>query len=317
MAGGPPVGGGRRGRNSLAGGGLGGVSWRGSGRVRWRGRVRWQRGRQPNSEFGGGGSRGLAWRFRRQTMHDSDHDRGFPRVTLLLVISAIVAPIHVRADEQKAERAVLESRGHLVPGSQITVSPKVAGQVVELLIEEGKRVKAGDVLARLDAEEYEAVLRLARARLKLAEAGLAKAERGRGRPTSPSPRRGSRSPGPRSPWLNTGWTAPPSAPPSTASSWRSGPRWGRGSTRGPRGARGLVRHGRPAVDGGRGLGPGAGLGEGREGAGVRGPGGCRPERDLPRPRRPRTAGRRPCGEAPWRFAYGWRSPRRTSGFGPN
>jgi RND family efflux transporter MFP subunit len=114
-------------------------------------------------------------------MRDSDHDRGFPRLPLLLVISAIVAPIHVQADDQKAERAVLESRGHLVPGSQITVSPKVAGQVVELLIDEGKRVKAGDVLARLDAAEYEAVLRLARARLKLAEAGLAKAREGAGK----------------------------------------------------------------------------------------------------------------------------------------
>jgi multidrug resistance efflux pump len=48
-----------------------------------------------------------------------------------------------------------------------------------LLIEEGKRVKAGEVLAKLDPGAYEASLRLARAKLKLAVAGLAKANEGR------------------------------------------------------------------------------------------------------------------------------------------
>jgi HlyD family secretion protein len=47
---------------------------------------------------------------------------------------------------------------------------------VELPIDEGMQVKAGDVLARLDAEEYTAALRLAQARLTLAEAELAKAQ---------------------------------------------------------------------------------------------------------------------------------------------
>ena len=108
----------------------------------------------------------------------SNRDHGFNRVAVLLVMPALVAPAPVRADEPKAGRAVLEVRGHLVPGSQVTVSPKVAGQVVEVTIEEGQRVKAGDLLARLDAAEYEAVLRLARARLKVAEAELAKARAG-------------------------------------------------------------------------------------------------------------------------------------------
>lgn len=114
-------------------------------------------------------------------MRHADLDRGFPRLPLLLVISAVVAPTPVQADEPKAGRAVLESRGHLVPGSQVTVSPKVAGQVVELLFDEGQQVKAGDVLARLDPGEYAVTLRLARAKLKLAEAELAKAREGAGK----------------------------------------------------------------------------------------------------------------------------------------
>jgi RND family efflux transporter MFP subunit len=72
----------------------------------------------------------------------------------------------------------LEIKGYIVPASQVTVSPKVAGQVVELRIEEGKQVKEGDVLARLDSAEHEAALQLARAELNLAEAGLAKAKEG-------------------------------------------------------------------------------------------------------------------------------------------
>jgi RND family efflux transporter MFP subunit len=72
----------------------------------------------------------------------------------------------------------MEIRGYIVPASQVTVSPKVAGQVVELRIEEGKSVKQGDVLARLDPAEQQGTLELARAKLKLAEAGLAKAKEG-------------------------------------------------------------------------------------------------------------------------------------------
>ena len=51
---------------------------------------------------------------------------------------------------------VLESKGHITPARQILVSPKVSGMVVELPIEEGQRVKQGDVLARLETDEYQA-----------------------------------------------------------------------------------------------------------------------------------------------------------------
>ena len=51
---------------------------------------------------------------------------------------------------------VLESKGHITPARQILVSPKVSGMVVELPIEEGQRVKKGDVLARLETDEYQA-----------------------------------------------------------------------------------------------------------------------------------------------------------------
>jgi RND family efflux transporter MFP subunit len=96
----------------------------------------------------------------------------------MVLLAGFLSPMPLAAQEPKAAQVVLESRGYLVPARQVTVSPKVSGQVIELLIEEGKRVKAGDVLARLNPRAYEAALRLARAELKLAAAGLAKANEG-------------------------------------------------------------------------------------------------------------------------------------------
>ena len=104
-------------------------------------------------------------------MRSLQSETSFSRLPILAV-AATLAWIPLQAAEPKAERVVLETRGYIVPASQVTVGPKVAGQVAEWLIEEGSRVKTGDVLARLDPEEYAVALDLARAKLKLAEAEL-------------------------------------------------------------------------------------------------------------------------------------------------
>ena len=82
------------------------------------------------------------------------------------------------ADKPAPNNIALEIKGYLVPARQVAVSPKVAGEVVELPIEEGQKVKKGEVLARLDRAEFEAELRLAQARLRLAEAHVIKAKEG-------------------------------------------------------------------------------------------------------------------------------------------
>ena len=68
---------------------------------------------------------------------------------------------------------VLESKGYIIPAHQILVTPKVSGMVLRLNIEEGKRVKQGDVLAQLETTDYKAdfdrvtaTLEVARNRLK-------------------------------------------------------------------------------------------------------------------------------------------------------
>jgi RND family efflux transporter MFP subunit len=97
---------------------------------------------------------------------------------LILLMATLFGPAQLGADEARIGKVVVEIKGYIVPASQVTVSPKVAGQVVDMRIEEGKQVKEGDVLARLDPAEHEAALQLARAELNLAEAGLAKAKEG-------------------------------------------------------------------------------------------------------------------------------------------
>jgi HlyD family secretion protein len=72
-----------------------------------------------------------------------------------------------------AERTVLNASGYVTARRQATVSSKVTGKVIQVLIEEGMKVKEGQVLARLDDTNVAASLQLAEAQLSSARAGLA------------------------------------------------------------------------------------------------------------------------------------------------
>jgi HlyD family secretion protein len=64
------------------------------------------------------------------------------------------------------ERTVLNASGYVTARREATVSSKVTGKVTEVLIEEGVRVQEGQVLARLDATNISASLKLAQAQLE-------------------------------------------------------------------------------------------------------------------------------------------------------
>jgi HlyD family secretion protein len=68
--------------------------------------------------------------------------------------------------------AVLNASGYVTARRQATVSAKVTGKVTEVLVEEGMEVKAGQVLARLDAEQASRGLALARAQAAAASSAL-------------------------------------------------------------------------------------------------------------------------------------------------
>ncbi|HUP41631.1 MAG TPA: biotin/lipoyl-binding protein, partial [Thermoanaerobaculia bacterium] len=72
--------------------------------------------------------------------------------------------------------AVLDASGYVTARRQATVSSKVTGKIVEVLVEEGMAVAQGQVLARLDDSSQRAALRLAEAGLQAARGGLAETE---------------------------------------------------------------------------------------------------------------------------------------------
>jgi multidrug resistance efflux pump len=83
-------------------------------------------------------------------------------------------------DQANQAKVVLAQRGYIVPVEQAEVWPRVSGQVIELApdTEEGRAVKKGDLLARLDPVPYELAHTRARAALKRAEARLAELKNG-------------------------------------------------------------------------------------------------------------------------------------------
>jgi HlyD family secretion protein len=70
------------------------------------------------------------------------------------------------------ERTVLNASGYVTARRAATASSKVTGKVVEVLIEEGMKVKEGQVLARLDDTNVKASLDVAQAQLESAKTAV-------------------------------------------------------------------------------------------------------------------------------------------------
>jgi RND family efflux transporter MFP subunit len=69
-------------------------------------------------------------------------------------------------------QTVLNASGYVTARRQATVSSKVTAKVLEVLIEEGLEVKEGQILARLDASNTDASLKLAEAEVRAAKTTL-------------------------------------------------------------------------------------------------------------------------------------------------
>jgi len=93
-----------------------------------------------------------------------------------LVRPPVVKTAVARAVVQPGTASVLDASGYVTARRQATVSAKITGKVAEVMIEEGQRVKEGDVLARLDDTDVKAQLLLARAQLTAARSQLAEVQ---------------------------------------------------------------------------------------------------------------------------------------------
>jgi HlyD family secretion protein len=72
----------------------------------------------------------------------------------------------------------ITASGVIQPIQSVNLSPKSAGIVAELFVEQGDRVKRGQVIARMENQEIEAQILQARARVGQAQARLAKLQAG-------------------------------------------------------------------------------------------------------------------------------------------
>jgi HlyD family secretion protein len=90
------------------------------------------------------------------------------RPILVIALALPLLPACNRTAAAPANRAT----GY-VEATEVRVSPEVGGRIVELRVAEGDRVKAGDVLARLDTADAELALRRASADREQAQAQLA------------------------------------------------------------------------------------------------------------------------------------------------
>ena len=91
------------------------------------------------------------------------------RPKAILVQTAVVREVSTGGS---GERTVLNASGYVIARRAATVSSKYTGKVVETLVEEGMKVKEGQVLARLDDTNVKASLRVAEAQLESAKTAL-------------------------------------------------------------------------------------------------------------------------------------------------
>src|SRR3954467_8988008 len=96
---------------------------------------------------------------------------------LLLVIGLFVAgkrekPIPVTT-EKAIHRTILQSvsaTGKIQPETEVKISPEVAGEIIELPVEDGKQVTKGDLLVKIKPDSYKALLEQQEAAISSAKA---------------------------------------------------------------------------------------------------------------------------------------------------
>ena len=92
------------------------------------------------------------------------------------VVETVRASV-LRPLEAGAGAPLLTSSGYVVARRKAVVSAKIQGRLAELKVEEGSRVREGQLLARLESADYQAQVSRADAQLERAQADLAENQR--------------------------------------------------------------------------------------------------------------------------------------------
>src|SRR5947208_10328899 len=102
---------------------------------------------------------------------------GSAGAVLLLIIALIIAgkrekPIPVTT-EKAVRRTILQTvsaTGKIQPETEVKISPEVAGEIIELPVEDGMQVKRGDLLVKIKPDSYKALLEQQEAAISTAKA---------------------------------------------------------------------------------------------------------------------------------------------------
>ena len=86
--------------------------------------------------------------------------------------AAVVRTIAVQEKSSGGQKTLLNGSGYVTARRAATVSSKVTGKVIEVLVEEGMKVEAGQVLARIDSVNVQTALSLAEAQFESARQAL-------------------------------------------------------------------------------------------------------------------------------------------------
>jgi HlyD family secretion protein len=98
-------------------------------------------------------------------------------LVLLLIIGSVVAskrekpiPVTTETAVRKTILQTVSATGKIQPETEVKISPEVAGEIIELPVEDGKAVKKGDLLVKIKPDSYKALLEQQEAAISAAKA---------------------------------------------------------------------------------------------------------------------------------------------------
>lgn len=99
------------------------------------------------------------------------------KTSLAVTEVQVVRPQVLRPGEAGSRLPLLTASGYIVARKKAVVSAKIQGRLGELRVEEGSKVKEGEVIARLESSDYEAQVERAKAAAERYEAELEESKR--------------------------------------------------------------------------------------------------------------------------------------------